>query len=324
LEANGYVEFKLEKGAGSQWKMADLSEEDAIKPRFVLYTGTESPEEKEIIRNIYNSNWSSVPESIITQIKELGKGVENNIMGEVIKIFMITASGAEGINLKNTRYVHIVEPYWHMVRLDQVIGRARRICSHVDLPEELRTVQVFLYISVFTADQNTTEKYFDISKLNKKSGAADWTMYDRYLKTLDEKPATISTDQLLLENALTKDRINSQILTAAKETAMDCQLYVKGHSDEHLKCFDDFGKVGSNAFGTYPELQRDLAEKDVKETKLEKAKLIKITKDGTSYALNDKTKEVFLYTDYEKNPTLKGVLPFGILRKDGSILIIKR
>ena len=45
-------------------------------------------------------------------------------MGEIIKVFMITSSGSEGINLRNTRYVHIMEPYWHPVRTEQVIGRA--------------------------------------------------------------------------------------------------------------------------------------------------------------------------------------------------------
>ena len=56
---------------------------------------------------------------------------------------MITASGAEGISLRNVRYVHLVDPYWHPVRLEQVIGRARRICSHKDLPPELQTVTVY-------------------------------------------------------------------------------------------------------------------------------------------------------------------------------------
>ena len=62
---------------------------------------------------------------------------------------MITASGAEGISLMSTKYVHIVEPYWHPVRIDQVIGRARRICSHKNLPESDRTVDVFLYLMSF-------------------------------------------------------------------------------------------------------------------------------------------------------------------------------
>ena len=57
------------------------------------------------------------------------------------------------VSVKNVRYVHIVEPYWHPVRMKQVIGRARRICSHEDLDEELRTAKVYLYLMTFTQEQ---------------------------------------------------------------------------------------------------------------------------------------------------------------------------
>ena len=39
-----------------------------------------------------------------------------------------------------------MEPYWHPVRINQVIGRARRICSHSDLPQDLQDVKVFMYL----------------------------------------------------------------------------------------------------------------------------------------------------------------------------------
>jgi Helicase conserved C-terminal domain len=94
-----------------------------------------------------------------------------NMYGDIIKVLMITSSGAEGINLKNTRYVHIVEPYWHMVRVQQVIGRARRICSHEELPIELQTIKVFIYVTTFSDKQRKSEDYkelhlIDKSKLN--------------------------------------------------------------------------------------------------------------------------------------------------------------
>ena len=66
---------------------------------------------------------------------------------------MITSAGSEGINLRNTRSVHIMEPYWHPVRTEQVIGRASRICSHQGLPKELQPVEVFIYIMTFTKEQ---------------------------------------------------------------------------------------------------------------------------------------------------------------------------
>jgi hypothetical protein len=286
LEANGFAEFKIKKATASgEWTMEPVPEGQEGRPRFVLYTGTEEEKEKEIIRNVYNGSWIDVPASITTELKK--QGHENNRMGEVIKVFMITASGAEGINLKNTRYVHIVEPYWHMVRLQQVIGRARRICSHQELPEEMRTVQVFLYMAVLTDAQKTDEKHIelrlrDVSRLSKKAKAGakgakgNISMLDRYELGLKTVPEVITTDQMLFENALVKDRVNSQILTAVKETAMDCSLYNKGNKDEKLVCYS-FGKVSTNAFGSYPTLEQEVAEKGVQEVRETKVKLVKIT-----------------------------------------------
>jgi hypothetical protein len=317
LEANGFAEFKIAK-SGDTWDIVDQPDSEG-KPRFALYTGTETAEEKEIIRNIYNSAWSTVPASIVSKIKD--QGIENNFMGEAIKIFMITSSGAEGINLKNTRYVHIVEPYWHMVRLNQVIGRARRLCSHQDLPEELRTVQVFLYLAVLSPTQAKDEKHIelrlrDVSKLTKKSatGGSTVTLYDRYLKMLDLTPAVVTTDQMLLENALVKDRVNSQILHAVKETAMDCALYKKGNAEENMVCYT-FGKVKSNAFGSNPDLEKDIAEKDVVEVAAKTLKLSEITVQGKKYAFDKATKELYDYDDYESGEV---GAPLGKLVKEGS------
>ena len=94
--------------------------------------------------------WDDIPTNIASQLQQISN---NNNMGEIIKVFMITSSGSEGINLRNTRYVHIMEPYWHPVRSEQVIGRARRICSHKDLPEKLQSVNVFIYLMTFTKEQ---------------------------------------------------------------------------------------------------------------------------------------------------------------------------
>ena len=91
LEANGFAQFKLKKGSNGNWEI-NIKEEDKGKPTFALYTGTEDQEEKELIRNIFNGTWEYVPNNIVT---ELNKISSNNLMGEVIKVFMITASGAE-------------------------------------------------------------------------------------------------------------------------------------------------------------------------------------------------------------------------------------
>jgi hypothetical protein len=265
LEQNGFAEFKLAKRSGA-WDIVDVKEEDRDKPKFVLYTGTEDPEEKEIIRNIYNSNWSQVSSTIRTKLEKINT---NNFMGEIIKVFMITSSGAEGINLENTRFVHIVEPYWHPVRMEQVIGRARRICSHKNLPKELRNVQVFLYLAKMTAGQ--LDKNIEI-------------------KTKDEGK---TTDEYLYEVSNTKERINKQILKAAKETAMDCSLY-----KEDLVCYN-IGNVQSNDFLTVPILEQDTMQNVVKPKG--NIKGIEMQIYGKSY-IAVKTDNKNMYKLYDINP----------------------
>jgi hypothetical protein len=244
LEANGFAEFKLQRN-GDVWEIKQ-TDPDPSKPRFVLYTGTETAEEKEMIRNIYNSQWDLVPASIANQLRETS---ENNYYGEVIRIIMITASGAEGINLANTRYVHIVEPYWNLVRIDQVVGRARRICSHKNLPEELRTVQVFLYISVFTEAQRLDPKYKNIMG----SDIGKDIVVDGKVKP----GKAITTDENLYAISAIKNEINQQLLKGIKETAIDCRLYKKGNAESNLVCYGEGISYATNDFGIFPSLEED-------------------------------------------------------------------
>ena len=303
LEANGFAEFKIQKkGNEGDWEIVE-DEKDKGKPKFALHTGTESDDEKKIILNIYNSKWKEVPNSIMNALQ--GEGKTSNKLGDVIKILMITASGAEGINLKNTRYVHLVEPYWHNVRTEQVIGRARRICSHQDLPAELRTVQVFLYITVLSDAQASDKKHIqlrlrDVSKLSNRMAneSNENTRFGRYVRKLGVNPGVITTDQMLFEGAIRKEFVNNQILTAVKETAMDCQLYAGMNKDEPIVCYS-YGVVKSNAFGSYPSLEQDIAEKDVVDVKERNIALVKITDPVTrlEYAMNPTTKELY---DFEQ------------------------
>ena len=136
LKANGYRLLKLKRDTQQQWRLDVPPEERRQKKMFALYTGSETAEEKEVLRNIFNGATDKLPQSLVEDLNSMGN---DNKYGEWIRIFMITSSGAEGISLKNTRFVHIMEPYWHPVREEQVIGRARRICSHIELPEEHRT-----------------------------------------------------------------------------------------------------------------------------------------------------------------------------------------
>ena len=231
LDANGFARFKINKNKDSGiWEIV-IPEKDQGKPTYALYTGTESSEEKEYLRRIYNGEWDNVPESISYKLREMSN---NNNLGEIIKVFMITSSGSEGINLRNTRYVHIMEPYWHPVRLEQVIGRARRICSHKDLDEPLRTVEVFVYLMVFSEKQLAPGENEPIElKLNDVS------------KGLMKVP--ITSDQYLYEISEIKANLTAQLTDVIKESAFDCYIYTTNG-----KCVN-FGDPTNDKMAYVPE-----------------------------------------------------------------------
>ena len=75
---------------------------------------------------------------------------ENNTNGEKVKVVIISVAGAEGLDFKNIRQVHILEPWYNMNLLEQIIGRAIRNCSHKRLPYPQRNVELYLYGTYLT------------------------------------------------------------------------------------------------------------------------------------------------------------------------------
>jgi hypothetical protein len=225
LDQNNFVGFKI-KQVGGVWRLDFDVNELRNKSSYALYTGLETSDEREILRNIFNGSWKNVPKSLSDILIPIS---QTNNMGQLIKVLMITAAGSEGINLLNTRYVHIMEPYWHPVRMEQVIGRARRICSHQSLPIELQTVDVFLYLMVFTKEQlsgptSVELRKNDTSKLNNS--------------------IAFSSDQLLYEISTIKEGLIYQLLRAVKESSIDCATHIKSSAKEKLSCLS-FGNLSS-------------------------------------------------------------------------------
>ena len=58
---------------------------------------------------------------------------KENTNGDIIKIMLGSPSIKEGVSLLRTEQVHIMEPYWNISRMLQIIGRAIRFCSHKDV-----------------------------------------------------------------------------------------------------------------------------------------------------------------------------------------------
>lgn len=60
-----------------------------------------------------------------------------------VRILLISGAGSEGLNLRGTRQVVLLESGWNRAGQEQVIGRAVRDGSHAHLPPAERTVDVY-------------------------------------------------------------------------------------------------------------------------------------------------------------------------------------
>ena len=232
----GYVRLDIVKSEEG-WVLAESlkAPENKGKERYILYTGDDSADKREILRDIFNWDIKKLPASLKKQLRILAGGYPNNFTGKICRMFMITQSGAEGISLKNVRQVHIMEPFWNYVRLEQVQGRAIRICSHKDLPMVERTVEVFTYLMKFSEQQKKDRKV------------------DETIATRDKG---LTTDQIIYTLMMTKRRLSEQIFEVMKSSAIDCTLNALEHGSK--SCF--MIASGGPLFLYHPDYKEDIKE----------------------------------------------------------------
>ena len=102
-----------------------------------------------------------------TTINNLIKKINNdkNINGKDIKVILITQVASEGLSFYNAREIHLIEPWYHFNRPDQIIGRGIRNCRHQNLPFEKRNVTVFMHASANDDKDDINTETIDIHAL---------------------------------------------------------------------------------------------------------------------------------------------------------------
>jgi hypothetical protein len=252
LKANGYKEIKLTEdtyGGGislSAESIESIKKGPGAEKRFISFTGEGGRNLRNAVLNIFNGRFENLPPSISEVFASASKNPVTgksytdtlNKYGDICWVIGITGAGAEGISLKCVRGVHIYEPYWNMVRLDQVKGRAIRICSHADLPYDERTVRIYTYVSLFAPAQ--------------LSGGGSGARVDSTLQVTDRGE---TSDQKVLNVSMRKQEINTKLLTLMKEVAVDCELN-KTENDADIQCFSIMGESTQYMFD--PDLDTDI------------------------------------------------------------------
>ena len=201
---------------------------------------------------------------------------EENSYGQVCQLIFVTLAGAEGISLYAVRQVHLMEPFWNEVKINQVVGRARRIASHLRLPQTQRNVYVYRYIGI----------------MSEKQKKGDWPDEQKHLQSLSEKmrvqDKNETSDEYLRDIADRKQKILDSFLENLKEAAIDCRYHQIAHNTTHalgIQCASTEALPEEQEFIWLPtekDIQKDTRKSPEETTKDKKLELFVDYKDPIS------------------------------------------
>ena len=194
LKQNGYLEYQedtknydikddtLDYKTGKTYLQFKKEKLTNFKPAtFILVTGSadESGEDisevkQKIIKDVFNNS--------------------DNIDGKNIKLVLGSRVMNEGVTLKNCSNVHLIDVFYNLPKVEQVIGRAIRMCVHKD-------------------SINDNNKFPKV----------------RVYRYVVGRKGELTTDELLYKKAEEKYLLVKQIEHALKESAIDCPLLLNAN-----------------------------------------------------------------------------------------------
>lgn len=166
-----------------------------LKPgKFAIISGEVPVEDRQKLQDMYNDN--------------------NNKHGGMIDLLLISSTGAEGLDLKNGRYVLITEPYWNWGRIMQINARLVRNDSHIALPEEEKNVTPYVFLAIPPESERNVDGKF--------AATTDTELYDESI-----------TNQLVIES------FNEALREISIECLINDEKYCRRCSPTNAPLFTD-------------------------------------------------------------------------------------
>jgi len=237
LEEMGITRFSSESYIKPLFKTTPTEHVDAITmqpksqmdgqsfsaARYVMITGNKaySPNNAEDIKYVTNPN---------------------NKNGEKVKVVIISKAGSEGLDFKCIRQVHILDPWYNMNRIEQIIGRGVRNFSHCMLEDfKDRNVEIYLHVTLPRNGEEPADLY--VYRYAEKKAQLIGKV-NRLLKEISvDCLLNIGQHNFTIEqlNSLANNR-NMKIRVSSKSEVIDFQVGDRDYSDicDYEKCAANF------------------------------------------------------------------------------------
>jgi len=118
-----------------------------IKAKFIIFSHFINMGIKPIMSWLdkHNINYAHVTGDLTIDERQNAVSDYNN---DNVKILFISKAGSEGLDLKNTTYIIIMEPSWNENSIEQIIGRGVRYKSHESLAKSKKKVTIYKLYSI--------------------------------------------------------------------------------------------------------------------------------------------------------------------------------
>jgi hypothetical protein len=305
LNANGFAELRVVRtpgaGAGEPggWTL-QLHPPGAPRhlPRYIVYDNKDA-DASDIMLRIFRSELDALPPGVTGALEELHRAssararsktarggdararTSSNLHGELVRLLLITQSGSEGISTRNVREVHVLEPFWHANRIQQVLGRAVRSRSHEALPPAERFVDFYMYMASLTPDQKA----------------------DPTVARLDRG---MTSDEHLFGVAQRKRKLLDQVVALMRRAAVDCTLHHPKKAAD--RCYAPPAATPPGAAAYELALEEDIAGRRRARLRVVKGA------DGRTYLQNPESGELYDHAAFKADGALVAVpAPAGVL-----------
>ncbi len=221
-EWNSNYKHTKDEPINHKWKKQSNVSDDFKQAKYIILSGQKdlSPNNDEEIKALTN---------------------KNNYDGSNIKIVIGSAVTSEGLDFKNIREIHILDPWFHLYKIEQIIGRGIRFCSHMQLKPINRNVSVYLHVSGNEPKNESIDTYIyriaekkasEIGKVEMvlKSNAIDCYL-NKPVNYIDEKNVAKikvrSSRKIVHQKHSIHDKEYSKICSFSKKCNFNCNMHEK-------------------------------------------------------------------------------------------------
>jgi len=141
---------------------------------------------------------------------------EANKSGDLIKVILGSSVSAEGLDFKCIREIHMLDPWYHLNKVEQIVGRAIRNCSHIALPPEQRNVTIYHHVCSLS-----------------KSGPRVETVDERAYRIAENKQSSMD----IIENIMKSNAIDCQLNWNQLNIQTDIKIDIETSQGKKIKQF---------------------------------------------------------------------------------------